>query len=184
MITVQNENFANQYALLFNKANALLGYTTTSSNYINSLDKYFTQLGTIVATMMTEMEEGERDAFDESFFLIPFDEPMFNINGDTRDIIVPEAFKKGVVVQGDHASEALVFCIDRYFDYKDLGGSNITIYIQYTRPDGVENMYQVGYKDLETYPGKVRFGWLLSDIATDAAGVLKFSVRFVTNDDN
>jgi hypothetical protein len=43
-------------------------------------------------------------------------------------------------------------------------------------------MYQVGYKDLATYPGKVRFGWLLSDIATDAAGVLKFSVRFVTNE--
>jgi hypothetical protein len=133
--------------------------------------------------MTDEINTETRKTFDESFFLIPFDEPMFEINGDTREITVPDVFKKGVAVQGDHASEVLVFCIDRYFDYKDLGGSNITIYIQYTRPDGKENMYQVGYKDLETYPGKVRFGWLLSDIATDAAGVLKFSVRFITNDE-
>lgn len=182
MITIQNEKFANQYALLFSKANDLLKYTKEDSDYINSLDKYFTKLGTIVKTMTDEITEGKRKTFDESFFLIPFDEPMFEINGDTRDIMIPDVFKKGVAVQGDHASEALVFCIDRYFDYKDLGSSNITIYIQYTRPDGKENMYQVGYKDLETYPGKVRFGWLLSDIATDAAGILKFSVRFITND--
>ena len=96
MITIQNEKFANQYALLFNKANDLLEYTEESSGYINSLDKYFTKLGTIVETMTDEMNAGTRKTFDESFFLIPFDEPMFEINGDTRDIVVPDVFKKGV----------------------------------------------------------------------------------------
>lgn len=173
MITIQKEDYNKQYEWLFNKANTLL--SLSGDEAINSLDTYFTKLGTIVEKMAANRK------FDESYFLLPFDEPMFNIDANTRDIIVPEVFKKGVAVQGDHASEILVFKIARYFDYKDLGNDDITIYVQYTAPDGKENMYQVGYKDLETYPGEVRFGWILSDVATNAAGTLKFSVRFVTN---
>lgn len=173
MITIQKEDYNKQYEWLFNKANTLL--SLSGDEAINSLDTYFTKLGTIVEKMAADRK------FDESYFLLPFDEPMFNIDANTRDIIVPDVFKKGVAVQGDHASEILVFKIARYFDYKDLGNDDITIYIQYTAPDGKENMYQVGYKDLETYPGEVRFGWILSDVATNAAGTLKFSVRFVTN---
>lgn len=173
MITIQKEDYNKQYEWLFNKANTLL--SLSGDEAINSLDAYFTKLGTIVEKMAVDKK------FDESYFLLPFDEPMFNIDANTRDIIVPDVFKKGVAVQGDHASEILVFKIARYFDYKDLGNKDITIYVQYTAPDGKENMYQVGYKDLETYPGEVRFGWILSDVATNAAGTLKFSVRFVTN---
>ena len=176
MITNHKDLFKDKYEWLFAKASDLL--ELEESNRINSLDKYFSKLGDIVNKMVSNKK------FDESYFLLPFDEPMFEINADTREIKIPTVFQKGVAVQGDNASEVLVFVIDRYFDYKDLGSDNITIYIQYTAPDGKENMYQVGYKDLETHPGKVRFGWILSDIATKTAGTLKFSVKFVTTEED
>ena len=171
MITIQKELYKDKYEWLFAKANAYLETDT-----INTLDKYFEKLGDIVQKMAEEKK------FDESYFLLPFEEEPFEINANTRDIKIPDSFKKGIAVQGDHASEIIVFTIDRYFDYKDLGNDNITIYIQYTSADGKENMYQVGYKDLETIPGKVRFGWILSDVATQKAGILKFAVKFITND--
>ena len=171
MITIQKELYKDKYEWLFAKANTYLGIDT-----INTLDKYFEKLGDIVQKMTLER------SFDESYFLLPFDEEPFEINANTRDIKIPDSFKKGIAVQGDHASEIIIFTIDRYFDYKDLGNDNITIYVQYTSADGKENMYQVGYKDLETIPGKVRFGWILSDVATKKAGPLKFAVKFITND--
>jgi hypothetical protein len=185
---ITKHNISNeQYALLFKKAEELLGIIDEKGDVIdeeqtriNSLDLYFTRLGDIVKTMVSEIGSGTRQAFDESFFLLPLDEPMFEIDADKREIAIPSAFKNGVAVQGDNASEVLVFKIDRYFDYKDLGSEKITIYIQYTTPDGKESMYQVGYKDLDSYPGYVRFGWILSDVATKDAGALKFSVRFVS----
>jgi hypothetical protein len=52
------------------------------------------------------------------FFLMPVDEPMFEIDADKRTITVPAHFSKnGVGVYGDHMAEILYFSVDRYFDY-------------------------------------------------------------------
>jgi hypothetical protein len=168
-----NTQFQAQYELLFRKAERLL--VGEEDGTINSIQKYYSVLQDIIKAME---EDGN---FDESYFLIPFDEPMFEINADTKEIKVPDSFKKGIAVQGDHAAEVIVFCIDRYFDYVDLSNDNIDIFVQYSSAEE-EGMYQVNYKDITTYPGKLRFGWILSDKATATAGPLRFSVRFYSND--
>ena len=65
---------------------------------------------------------------DKKFLRLPLEEPMFEINANTRKITVPEDFRvNGLSVQGDHLAEIVFFSIDRYFDYTDLSLTDITI---------------------------------------------------------
>ena len=118
---------------------------------------------------------------DKRYTKLPLDEPHFIINPETRAIIIPSEFKKnGISVQGDELSEIVYFEIDRFYDYKDLNTSNI--YIQWELPKG-PNGTEVGVstehiRDIESKPGKLIFGWALSNKITKNAGALKFSVRF------
>ena len=171
MITLdKNDQVSGLYTKLFQKASDLLS-TEGNPVVINTLDDYFLKFGDITAKLRDQ--EGN---FDESYYLLPFDEPPFEIDANTREIKVPESFKKGAAVQTDHASEIIVFTIDRYFDYMDF--SDTSIQIRYTTTQNKEYAYDVKFKDLETYPGKVRFGWILGRDATAVAGSLKFAVRF------
>lgn len=72
---------------------------------------------------------------------------------------------------------------DRYFDAMDL--NNTEIYIEWETPKGtngpVKSVSETYLKliDDENYPGKIIFGWAISDAITKESGVLKFAVRFV-----
>ena len=72
---------------------------------------------------------------------------------------------------------------DRYFDAMDL--NNTEIYIEWETPKGangaVKSVSETYLKmiDDENYPGKLIFGWAISDAITKYAGTLKFAVRFV-----
>ena len=59
---------------------------------------------------------------DPKFLRLPLDEPMLEINANTRKINIDSTdFKaNGISVQGDHLAETVFFKIDRYFDYIDL----------------------------------------------------------------
>ena len=58
---------------------------------------------------------------DKKFLRLPLDEPIFEINANTRSINVPTDFKSnGLSVQGDHLAETVFFSVDRYFD-KEIG---------------------------------------------------------------
>lgn len=73
--------------------------------------------------------------------------------------------------------------IDRYFDAMDL--NNTEIYIEWETPKGangpVKSISETYLKmiDDENYPGKLIFGWAISDAITKESGTLKFAVRFV-----
>ena len=70
----------------------------------------------------------EISKLDEKFLRLPLDEPLFEIDADSRKITVPSNFAtNGLSVQGDHLAETVFFSIDRYFDYKDLNTCNIRI---------------------------------------------------------
>lgn len=72
---------------------------------------------------------------------------------------------------------------DRYFDAMDL--NNTEIYIEWETPKGangpVKSVSETYLKliDDENYPGKIIFGWAISDAITKESGVLKFAVRFI-----
>ena len=112
------------------------------------------------------------------YMMLPIDEAPFVINANTRAITAP----KIVVLQNDQVAEMVIFTIDRFFDYMDL--YNAEIYVQWTLPDGkTEGATKVEFKDLETEPGKIRFGWPLDSEITSVAGQVKYSVRFWIKDE-
>ena len=119
---------------------------------------------------------------DRKYIQLPLDEPQFIINANTRAINIPNEFKKnGVAVQGDDLGEVVYFEIDRYVDYMDLNTTNI--FIQWELPKGpnaqpIVGVSEVFLVDIESTPGKLIFGWALSQEITKHAGQLKFSVRF------
>lgn len=120
---------------------------------------------------------------DRKYTVLPLDEDHFEINANTRAITIPANFKKnGVAVQGDDLAEVLYFKIDRYFDYMDL--NNTDIYIQWETPKDpatgltTKSLSPAYIRDIESEPGKLIFGWALSDAITSLSGTLKFSVRF------
>ena len=114
--------------------------------------------------------------------MLPIDEDHFEINANTRAIGIPNAFKKnGIAVQGDDLAEIVYFKVDRYFDYMDF--NNCDIFIQWETPKGsgesVKSVSTEYIRDIESEPGKLIFGWAISDALTGASGQLKFSVRFI-----
>lgn len=142
-------------------------------NGITSLEEYFSWLKTLGNIQAFE----DRD-FGKKYTILPLDEPHFEINANTRAIQIPNEFKKnGIAVQTDDLAEIVYFEVDRYFDYMDL--NNCDIYIQWEIPKSGEKNVSVPYvRDIESKPGKLIFGWAISDALTGTAGTLKFSVRF------
>lgn len=61
--------------------------------------------------------------------------------------------------------------------------NNTTIYIEWETPkdknhDAVKGVSSPYLRDIESKPGKLIFGWAISDALTGVAGTLKFSVKF------
>ena len=146
MITKVTKENAKLYRDLFDKAEVYLNGKTAFENYdpenpsedyteINSLDEYFATLESL-----TTGQSADGDSSDKYhlFKILPLDEPTFNIDANTREISVPEVFRKnGVGVQGDQLAETLFFTIDRYFDTTDLYRDDIKGIIQWeTAPSG------------------------------------------------
>ena len=105
------------YNDLFDKANALLGLSKEDKGYIKNIDSYFLKLGDIKTALGEDI--------DISYFMLPIDEPLFEINANTRLIKIPDEFKNGISVQGDEIAETIFFSIDRYFDATDFYNDNI-----------------------------------------------------------
>lgn len=130
-----------------------------------NLDEYFAHM-----SALETLEHGK-------YLLLPLDETPFAINANTRTITAP----KIVALQNDQLAETLVFTIDRYVDYMDL--CNATIFVQWTLPDGeTQGASEVELIDMDSEPGKIRFGWTLDDEITSQPGTVQFSVRFWIKD--
>lgn len=114
--------------------------------------------------------------------LLPGDEPIYNVNLDTRQVEAPEFLS----VETDHFSETVYFKVDRYFDNMDL--TNTTCLIQYEN-DGVKNAdgnpaggfaYLVPFYDITHFKeeNKILIPWAIGGPATKAAGNVTFAMRF------
>lgn len=166
------------YSELFEKANSLLGYTENNELYIKDIDMYFRNLGYIA----------ERANGDISYFMLPIEEPLFEINANTRNITIPDEFKNGISVQGDEIAETIFFSIDRYFDTTDFYSDYIVPVVQWKYAD--EKDYhlsattgKVVIEDKNSKTGgtiKVVFGWPVSSEVTERATNIQFGVRFYT----
>ena len=149
---------------------------------ITSLEEYYNWLPEIKSKSIID-EDGKTVLVPTKYTILPLDEPHFEINANTRAINIPNEFKKnGIAVQGDDLAEVVYFKVDRYFDAMDL--NNTDIYIEWETPkdkthDAIKSVSDITIRDIESEPGKLIFGWAISDAITAAAGNLKFSVKFL-----
>lgn len=149
------------------------------------INDYFTVLGNIRKLVDKDPKDPKR--MDPYFLILPglTDEEPFEINANTRTIKIPDAFKNGIGVQGDNFAEIIYFSIDRYFDATDLFKQEA--FIQWEAPAQGANQKDTGLtyainKTINLLPGKVVFGWPISENITKVPGNLKFSVRFFTRE--
>lgn len=112
---------------------------------------------------------------DSKFLRLPLDEPMFEVDANSRKINVDATpFKaNGLSVQGDHLAETVFFKIDRYYDTMDLMNTNI--YINWKM--GSASARDIcSIKSDAIIPGYVVFAWSIHDKITAKSGTLQFSV--------
>lgn len=121
-------------------------------------------------------------AVDPKFLRLPLDEPLFEIDANTRKITVPAEFKaNGVSVQKDHLAEVIFFRIERYFDYTDLSTCNIVINWKMGSKEGKTTRFIKFEKVFtidETKASCIVFGWPINDIVTEKSGALTFAIEF------
>ena len=119
-------------------------------------------------------------ALDPKFLRLPLDEPIFEIDSDTRKISVPNEFKaNGLSVQNDHLAEIIFFRIDRYFDDMDLGNCNIEINWKMGNKSGKTSRFVMA-KDIQ--PGYIIFGWPIDKEITEKSGAVNFAIEFNKKD--
>lgn len=119
---------------------------------------------------------------DKKFLRLPLDEPLFEIDANSRKITIPSDFTaNGLSVQGDHLAETVFFSIDRYFDYMDLNNCNIRINWKIGDVSGQSVNFS---KSVDAEPGKIIFGWPVAKDLTGKSGTLSFAVEFYTERDN
>lgn len=156
---------------------------------INSFNDYFSHIEEINA-LPTNFVDKTGQPVVGKYFLMPLDEPLFEIDANSRSIAVPSEFSRnGVGVKGDHQAETLYFRVDRYFDHQDLFAvDDIVINWQFTPVNGSRNAdapiqtSKAFAPDEEFDPGHVVFGWVIDKTMTPERGTLSFSVNFITYD--
>lgn len=129
------------------------------------------------------------------------EEPVFNVDLNTREIEIPKQFRN-LAVYSDHMAETIWFAVDRYYDGVDLYRKRVAI--QYVNALGEE-----GLDILDTYDhnvsgdrqsdvynsdddrgrynkiseGEILIAWKLDYAVTKASGPIEFSLRFFEVDD-
>lgn len=160
-----------QYEAVFQKAYDDLvaaGKIHDDADRFTSLEEFFSHIKDLID-------------IDKNYVIrIPVDEPTLTIDANKRTIDT-SLFTKCINVQSDQIAETVIFSIDRYYDAMDL--SNASIWVQWVLPTADDDKSKKGATaisliDLETEPGKIRFGWPLDTKITRAPGKVQFAVRF------
>lgn len=164
MITkITSENTA-KYQALFEKVSEILKLEPA----ISTLGEYFQHLNEISQK-------------DPSLIILPLDEEKFSIDGNSRKIVIPQAFtKNGIGVQGDHYAEYIYFEIDRYFENIDFGSPSITAIVEFVDANQQKHFTKAWIKyadNTDVEHPKIIIGWPITQDVTSKAGSIKFSVR-------
>ena len=182
-----NVNLTEEQQLALNNLYAAVGDLTGTTP--TNVHEYLT----IIDELMKNMKDN-LDANVYNLLKFPVTEPVFEINPDTRDIIVPKAFKEnGLTIQGDKLAEIVWFKIPRFFDLTDFYNFNNNgtkqnsdfegyhTYIEWYNPSGKDE-HQKGVDlayAMTCDADYVYFGWPLADKVSGDAGTIQFTVRFL-----
>lgn len=107
------------------------------------------------------------------YYRIPADEPIYNINLNTREIEAPEFLS----VLEDHNAEVIWFKVDRFFDDVDLFDS--TCWIQYKNALNEEYVaVTIPRVIVESNHDVLYIPWPINSAVAKAAGNVTFSFQF------
>lgn len=203
MITKETSSNKSEYQKLYEKVSQVLNseYVTAEDKKIlgetlkltdgkvsvTSIDEYFSVLeilAKVVKTVVSNNKGYDAKLYNDKLFIIPFGENDFVIDANSRKIGVPQEFaRNGVGVEGDHFVESLYFTIDRYFDTTDFAQSNIKAIVEWINAKGEKCYSPAWTKILSDDDEKLIIGWVLTDRATEKAGIIKFSIRLYSLDE-
>lgn len=165
-----------------------LTLTSDGKFSVTSIDEYFSVLeilAKVVKTVVSNNKGYDAKLYNDKLFIIPFGENDFVIDANSRKIGVPQEFaRNGVGVEGDHFVESLYFTIDRYFDTTDFAQSNIMAIVEWINAKGEKCYSPAWTKILSDDDEKLIIGWVLTDRATEKAGIVKFSIRLYSLDED
>lgn len=113
------------------------------------------------------------------FKTLPSNEPRIIIDANSREISIPVEFDF-LAVKTDHKAETIYFEIDRYFDDEDLSKHTCVVQWVNKSDEGISPCTEL---DIDTFDGKIVFGWEITNDCTRVDGPIEFSVRFYTFDD-
>lgn len=205
MITKETSSNKSEYQKLYSKVSQvlnseyvsdddkkILGETLTLTSdgkfSVTSIDEYFSVLeilAKVVKTVVSNNKGYDAKLYNDKLFIIPFGENDFVIDANSRKIGVPQEFaRNGVGVEGDHFVESLYFTIDRYFDTIDFAQSNIMAIVEWINAKGEKCYSPAWTKILSDDDEKLIIGWVLTDKATEKAGIVKFSIRLYSLDED
>lgn len=203
MITKETSSNKSEYQKLYEKVSQVLNseYVTAEDKKIlgetlkltdgkvsvTSIDEYFSVLeilAKVVKTVVSNNKGYDAKLYNDKLFIIPFGENDFVIDANSRKIGIPQEFaRNGVGVEGDHFVESLYFTIDRYFDTTDFAQSNIKAIVEWINAKGEKCYSPAWTKILSDDDEKLIIGWVLTDRATEKAGIIKFSIRLYSLDE-
>lgn len=103
---------------------------------------------------------------------VPTDEPVYEINLNTRVVQAPE--KLGV--EADHEADLVYFVMDRFLDSVDL--STCIGMVQFRNAKKEEYYYVIPYYDIDSIRGKIIFAWDIQSPVTKYGGTVEFSFKF------
>lgn len=201
MITYVNSSNANDYSVLFESANQALldaqveGFLPLTDESgvpikddaglvipaepITTIEQYFFWLNELANIDKAKIENNYDLIHSEGrrYTMLPLDEEVFMVDANTREIAVPESFKKnGIAVQGDKYAEIVYFVVDRFYDITDLDACDC--YIQWTNAAGDKGVSVPWVIDIVSEPNKMIIGWAVSEKISLKAGSVKFALRF------
>ena len=205
MITKETSSNKSEYQKLYDKVSQVLNSEYVSDDdkntlgetlkltddgkfRVTSIDEYFSVLeilAKVVKTVVSNNKGYDAKLYNDKLFIIPFGENDFVIDANSRKIGVPQEFaRNGVGVEGDHFVESLYFTIDRYFDTIDFAQSNIMAIVEWINANGEKCYSPAWTKILSDDDEKLIIGWVLTDKATKKAGIVKFSIRLYSLDED
>lgn len=112
----------------------------------------------------------------------PDEEPVFEVDLNTRKITVPKDFQD-LAVEGDHCAETVWFSLDRWFDGIDLTKKKFGV--QYSGESGTGLIPITTYTTTGDASNTILLGWLITHDVTSSPGQLTFSLRvFSLNDED
>lgn len=108
-----------------------------------------------------------------SYVLLPNADKIYNIDVNARKIENPNI----TLVEKDHRSTTVYFCIDRYIDYMDLAHTKCIV--QYNIGDKTL-YYPVPFYDvyIKAIDGKIVFPWNIDYSVTKKPGNVPFAIKF------